>query len=323
MSEQTRPETENLTRSRWWWWLLAGLVILLLIWLGLQFFAEIRPLKPVRETAVPPNITINGQHLLVDFDDLNESPTDYLNLRVRVSGNYLRLEPIACAPFSGPRIQWGLVAAGLQLNASGFEAVVLPIVPANTQMTLEGFWRRYPSPAGCGKEPTSGLWYLDVEQIVQPNPLVAGTVSPIGELPQTPQSFPGTVTVTPTLSGSLPPVGGTPVPNVTIVGTVVVETPVSGSTITATAVSSTATPTLTIQNGTATPTPSPQSGTPTAASPTATIDLTTTATPSSTPGRGTSAPTPTSNPQLVTATPGGGYPEPTTLAPSPTPDEYP
>ncbi|VAW40917.1 hypothetical protein MNBD_CHLOROFLEXI01-1571, partial [hydrothermal vent metagenome] len=165
MSEQVHRETENTANSRWGWWLLAGLILLLLLLLLVQLFAGSRPLKPLRETAVSLNITINGQPLLVNFDDLNDNPSDYANLRVQVSGNYLRLEPIDCAPFSGPRIEWGLVADGLQLNASGFEAVVLPIVSANTQMTLEGIWRRYPGPAGCGKEPTAGLWYLEVERI--------------------------------------------------------------------------------------------------------------------------------------------------------------
>ena len=293
---------------------MAGLVILLLIWLGLAL-SDTRPLKPLRVTAVPANITINGQPLLVNFDDLNDTPTDYANSRIRVSGSYLRLEPVDCIPFSGPRIEWGLVAEGLQLNARGFEAVVLPIVPANTQMTLEGIWRRYPGPAGCGKEPTNGLWYLEVEQIVQPNPLMAGTATPAAVLSVTPPPFPGTAT--PTLAGSLPPVGGTPIPNVTIVSTVVVNTPIGSPTASSTAVFSTPLPTFT---STATPTQPTGSGTPTAVTVTPTIDPSaTTPTPSSTPGSGTSVPTPT-NPPLVTATPGSGYPGPTT---SPNPTSYP
>ena len=314
MSEQASLETENSVNPQWWWWVLAGLVILLLIWLGLAL-SDSRPLKPLRVTAVPADITINGQPLLVNFDDLNDNPTDYANSRIRVSGSYLRLEPVSCVPFSGPRIEWGLVAEGLQLNARGFEAVVLPIVPADTQMTLEGIWRRYPGPAGCGKEPTSGLWYLEVEQIVQPNPLMAGTATPAAVLSVTPPPFPGTAT--PTLAGSLPPVGGTPIPNVTIVSTVVVNTPIGSPTASSTAVSSTPLPTFT---STATPTQPIGSGTPTAVTVTPTIDPSaTTPTPSSTPGSGTSVPTPT-NPPLVTATPGSGYPGPTT---SPNPTSYP
>lgn len=321
MNEPASLETKNSASHRWGWWLLAGLILLLLILLGLQFFAGARLLKPLRETAVSPNITINGQPLLVNFDDLNDDPTDYANLRVQVSGNYLRLAPIDCVPFSGPRIEWGLVADGLQLNAKGFEAVVLPIVSANTQMTLEGIWRRYPGPAGCGKEPTVGLWYLDVERIVQPNPLVAGTGTPIGVLSVTPPPFTDPATATPTLFGSLPPVGGTPIPNVTIVSTIVVGTPLGSPTSLGTAVSNTATPTLPATGSTATATLPPQIGTPTAVLPTPTIDLTTSPTPSSTPSSGTSvAPTPT-NPPLTTATP-GGYPVPTSLS-DPTSTPYP
>lgn len=312
MSDQASLETEQTmtTQPRWLWWLLAGLALVLLVWLGLLLSGS-RPLKMWPDTAVSPNATLNPQALLVDFDALNDNPSEYANKRVRVSGNYLRLEPVDCAQFSGPRIQWGLVAEGLQLNAKGFEAIVLPIVPLDTPMTLDGIWRRYPGPAGCGKEPDRGLWYLEVEQIVQPNPLVAGTATPVGVLSVTPPAFP---TVTPTgTAGSLPPVGGTPIPNVTIVGTVVVGTPGGTPTVTGTAVFGTPTVTSTA-TATATVSPTPGPGTPTAVSGTATA----TPTASGTPGSGTPNPTPT-NSSLVTATP-GGYPGPPTLPP---PTAYP
>jgi hypothetical protein len=310
MSEQASLETEMTTTSppRWWRWLVAGLLLLLLIWLVVALSSS-RPLKMWPNTAVSPQITLNPQPLLVDFDALNDNPAEYANKRIRVSGSYLRLEQPECPLFSGPRFRWGLVAEGLQLNARGFETIVLPIVPADTQMTLDGIWRRYPGPAGCGKEPPRGMWYLEVERIVQPNPLVAGTATPLAVFSITPPPFP---TVTPTSAGSLPPIGGTPIPNVTIVGTVVVSTPASTPTFGGTAVSGTPTPTETsTATGTlATATSGP--GTPTGAP--GTLTSTATPTPSGTPG--TAVPTPT-NPALVTATP-GGYPAPTLPPPGPT-----
>jgi hypothetical protein len=311
MREQASLETEATTKSpRWWWWLSVGLVLFLLVWLGLVLSGS-RPLKVWQITAVSPDSTLNPQALLVDFDALNDSPSEYANKRIRVSGNYLRLEQVNCVLFSGPRIQWGLVAEGLQLNARGFELIVLPLVIPNTPMTLEGIWRRYPGPAGCGKEPTRGLWYLEVEQIVQPNPLMAATPTPVGILSVTPLPFPGTDMPTP--SGSLPPVGGTPIPNVTIVSTVVVSTPLSTATVVGTPIlgTPTATPTDTATTATSSP---PGLDTPTAVS--GTPSPSPTPSPSSTPGSGTVIPTPTSS-SLVTATP-GGYPVPT-AAPSPTP----
>lgn len=311
MSEQASLEPEQIATAepRWWWWLLAGLALVLLIWLVVALSSS-RPLKFWPDTAVSPNSTLNGQPLLVDFDALNDNPSDYVNQRVRVSGSYLRLDAVDCPLFNGPRIQWGLVAEGLQLNAKGFEAIVLPIVAPNTPMTLDGIWRRYPGPAGCGKEPTAGLWYLEVEQIVQPNPLMAGTSTPVGVLSITPPPFPGTAT--PTLAGSLPPAGGTPIPNVTIVSTVAVNTPIGTPTQTETAVPGTPTPTVT-----ATTTPTGIPGTPTSSpgTPTATA----TPTPSGSPGSGTPVPTPTSQ-SIVTATPGSGYPGPPTV---PAPTSYP
>lgn len=309
MSEQASLETEHLASPRWWWVAAGLLLLLLLLWLIFSLSGA-RPLKPLRATAVPANITLNGQPLLVNFDDLNDDPADYANLRVRVSGNYIRLPLPDCPLFNGPRIQWGLVADGLQLNAQGFEAVVLPIVADNTQMTLEGIWRHYPGPAGCGKEPANGLWYLEVEQIVQPNPLVAGTSTPVAVLSVTPPPFQD---ATATISGGQPPAIGTPIPNVTIVSTVVVGTPIGSPTVAGTAVPGTPTSTTT-STATATASATPGVGTPTVTADT----LTSTPTPSGTPGSGTSVPTPT-NPPLVTATPGDPYPAPST----PTPGGYP
>lgn len=311
MSEQASLEQETATNSpRWWWWLLAGLVLVLLVWLGLLLSGS-RPLKMWPDTAVSPNATLNPQALLVDFDALNDNPSDYVNQRIRVSGNYLRLEQVNCALFSGPRIQWGLVAEGLQLNAKGFEAIVLSILPPDTPMTVDGIWRRYAGPAGCGKEPARGLWYLEVEQIVQPNPLMAGSITPAAVLSITPPPFP---TVTPTGTASQTPVGPSPTVAITIVSTVVVNTP----TITGTAVSGTPTfPATSTATATATATASPGPGTPTAVSGTATP----TPTASGTPGSGTVVPTPT-NSALVTATP-GGYPGPTSPAPTIPPSPYP
>ncbi|GJM41782.1 MAG: hypothetical protein DHS20C20_20640 [Ardenticatenaceae bacterium] len=324
MSEQASQEIEQATTTSRWWWVLAGLALLLLVWLVLMFSGS-RPLKSWGNTAVSPNSTLNSQALAVEFDTLNDNPSDYVNQRIRVSGNYLRLEPVNCAQFSGPRIEWGLVAAGLQLNATGFETIVLPLVPPNTPMTVIGIWRRYPGPAGCGKEPDRGLWYLEVEQIIEPNPLVASTTIPGGDLSITPPPFAETGTPTPTLNGIQPPAFGTPVPNVTIVSTVVVSTPI-GSTPTPgfgtpTAVSNppTFTPTA-LNTPTASTTPGP--GTPTAVPGTQTTTPTPTAT--RTPGSGPSDPTPT-NPALITATPGSGYPGPTEPPPSATntPSSYP
>lgn len=306
MNEQASLETERSASLRWWWWLVAGLLLLLLLWLVVVLSGS-RSLKVWPDTAVLPQMTLNGQPLLVDFDALNDNPAEYANKRIRVSGNYLRLEQPDCPLFSGPRIRWGLVAEELQLNARGFESIVLPIVPADMQMTLEGIWRRYPGPVGCGKEPPRGLWYLEVERIVQPNPLVAGTATPRGLLSITPPPFP---TITPTEIGTLVPATDTPSPDVTIVSTVVVSTPVGTPTLGATAVSGTLTAT-----STATATSGPGTPTATAGTPTSTA----TPTPSGTPGSGTVVPTPTSA-SLVTATPGDGYPVPPT---SPPPTAYP
>ncbi|MCZ7669586.1 MAG: hypothetical protein M5U34_21625 [Chloroflexi bacterium] len=45
-------------------------------------------------------------------------------------------------------------------------------LPDGLTLTVEGVWRQYDGPLGCGKGPAAGVtWYLQVERIVSPNPL--------------------------------------------------------------------------------------------------------------------------------------------------------
>ncbi|HEX6384301.1 MAG TPA: hypothetical protein VF177_06500, partial [Anaerolineae bacterium] len=196
--EEQRPAGKYGLRPQLLLWVLLGIILLLSLAL-LSFFvrANHRPLKPLRPTPTPGSLVIGGEPILVTFPELSENPFTYLNQRIRVSGDYTPLPRPDCIPYSGPKIRWALVADNLQLNAIGFEPI-LRLVEPETALTVEGIWRLYDGPAGCGKAPPSdNVWYLEVERIIQPNPLT-GPTGPVGPGPAGPVTPPSSETTTPT-----------------------------------------------------------------------------------------------------------------------------
>ncbi|MGD8584034.1 MAG: hypothetical protein PVJ75_01670 [Chloroflexota bacterium] len=268
---------------------------------------QLKPLVPGGQGEV----ILAGQPQLLTFTQLQDDPEAFENRLIRVSGTLLKLAPPNCVPYSGPAIEWALIAEELRLDAVGFERAV-SMLDDGLPMTVDGFFRLYEGALGCGKAaPDGSAWFLEVTQIVQPNPLIASG-SPPGGLtaptlttggPGAPSS--GIVTPTnqatpagvgtPGATPALTPTGlSTPIPTAT-------ETPAPG-TVTATSIpSASATPSAT-SRFTPTPTRTPLPGTATA-----------TSTPTGTPGVVTPTPTPTIEPY-----PGAGTPTPT-----PTTEGYP
>ena len=303
--------------------LLLFLAILAVAALGYLFLssqtAAQRPLKPPRNTATPNVIAISSQPVIVTFAQLNEDPFALINRTIRVTGSYTPLDLPRCdGSYSGPHIVWALIAEELQLDARGFEQI-MALVPPGTNLTIEGIWRHYEGPHGCGKEPpTATVWYLEVSRIVQPNPLplLNGTAVSLDTI--------ATPTFAPTTDPAAQPtvLVGTPLPTAAGEETDPATTPIPTATE---FVVPTATTELLV---TVTPTPSPgpsPTATPSpdpSASPTPTPTATTSA-PTATPGGGSGAPTSTPLPVQPTNTPGpggGGYPGATATTPT---DPYP
>ncbi len=272
--------------------LLAGLVLVVYSLVT----GDRRPLYPNLPTFTPVAAVVTGEPALLTFTELNADPAAYRNQRIQVSGNYASIAPPACGQYSGPPIRWSLVSEDLQLNATGFENI-LRLVREGTPMTVTGIWRLYEGPAGCGKEPPDAtVWYLAVDQIIEPNPLYGGNGIALTVVAGSPLP-------------TLPPLDlepPTPTPTFTLPATdVISETATLPATPTfpllvTPALSATVTPTPTATatgEGTL-----PPPGTPT---------LTGTPGPSPTPA-GTQAPGETPSPGLPTATLSGtGYPPPT------------
>lgn len=297
---------------------IAAGALLLLLCLGFLLFTwqqnQARPLKPARPSSTPAPLLISREPENVTFSQLNEDPIAYIGRLVQVSGNPILLTLPTCSPYSGPTIRWGLVGEELQLNGRGYEQIMRQVSP-DAFLTLKGIWRLYDGPLGCGKGAPSGLvWYLDVTQIVAPNPLPLRDGSllnipvqpadPLATLAPAPTHDPSQPTATPTL----PTPAGTP--------------------------SSSATPTVAVGvPGTATPTATPDPNRTNTPTPANTPTPTATNTPNGlTPNTPTPTVSPTPTPTITnggqppppppaTATPGsyGGPPAPPPNTPVPTP----
>ena len=308
------------------------IIILFLVALCLLLFAALywqnqpRPLKPARETATPHEVIVDGQPIVVTFEELNSNASAYQNKWVQVSGSYFPKSPTVCnpKPSNGPIFKSVLVAEGFQLDVQGGEEA-LAIVAVNTDMVVQGIWRRYSGPVGCGKEPASGIvWYLDIRAVVQPNPIAGSTPLPIDGtvaadiLTAVPQMTP-----TPNADGSIPTPTFTPIPVTVVVETPIVTntpTPTSGTIIPTPTTLVVQTPTATATDGTFTRTPTPNPNA--TATPQGSVTSTATATATVTGTPPTAVATETRPSGIPTATRPAGYPV-NTPVPSSTPGGYP
>jgi hypothetical protein len=278
---------------------------------------QLRPLRPGEEG----ELLLAAQPQLVTFSQLQEDPDSFRDRLIRVSGSLLKVPPPVCLPFSGPSVEWALVAEELRLDAVGFERAI-SLLDDGIPMTVDGFFRLYDGPMGCGKAaPDGSAWFLDVTKIVQPNPLIAsglqpGRILPGNETPGGPIVPPGS-SVTPTgeatpTSVLTPPTAGTPgiIPTMTPTGPVL-PIPTATSTVgpgtpTVTSIPTASSTAPATSQFTPTPSPTPLPGTPTV-SPTPTSTLF--------PGTPTVTPTPTPT--------SDAYPGPGTPTATPTVDGYP
>lgn len=280
-------------------------------------------LLPALSTPTPAPISTPQEPEAVTFTKLNENPLDYLNKQILVTGEYLPIEQTACPKFVGPDIRWSLTAESLQLDVIGYEKIVR-LLPVGTTMTVQGIWRFYQGPLGCGKGPAPGTrWYLDARKIVQPNPLVSagGQAIPV-EIRDNTLGFPQLIPTEPAVE--IIPTAEIAAPTITADSTIAPSPTNPGQIIPTATVDApdqfTPSPTAIQTPGAGSPTSSPD--------PNITPTFDPTAIPTIDPGNGTPTLTPETLPLPATATQtnGGGYPGPggtPTPTPSATPDPYP
>ena len=259
-------------------------------------------------TAVVSTTTIT-----VTFSELNDDPAQYRNQRIRVEGDFVPPQPFSCAQERTFGMYWQLAGEDLALQAQGLERI-LRLVPAGTTMVVEGIWRQYEGLVGCEVGQIGVIWYLQAENIIEPNPLtnLKGTLFPT-DFPMTNTPV-LSITITPTVdTTTTPDIGVTPLGTFTATpATAVTASPTSGTPTVTPTDSPLTTRTLTPVSGTASPSPSPTRTQPaTTSSPTPTRTPTAVTSP-------TASTTPTATiPVAATSTPGGGYPGQPPIATSP------
>lgn len=213
-----------------------------------------------------------GPAAIVSVTELAEEPAAFAGQYVQVTGQYQPPAVIVCdGELRRSPAMWTIEEGETAIEAGGFEELLNVLLPRQATLTVAGRWLYWQGPAGCGKSaPVREVWYLAVQEIVDPHPLVRATLVPTdGVIP------------TSVVDARLPTSTPSPSPSPTSTAT----SPPGGTT--------TATPALL-------PSPTTGTGTP---SPTATAAVTATATLTATITRGgTAEPTATLEPSAATAT---------------------
>lgn len=240
-----------------------------------------------------PHIIPRGQPLSVEINQLLRAPEAYEGTLVRISGQYRRAPIIVCDGLARlSPATWRLEQNDAVIGTGGYESLVQNLLPPGITLTIDGVWRFWRGPVGCGKDaPLQSVWYLEVTNIVSPSPVARVTLTPSGGVPvETPDQAEATPVDIPTPAAT-DPVGtpeevatATSAPTRAVTGTSAVSTPLAtptaerdeeeegGSEGTATTQ-----PTATM-DGTAPATATQENGA------TATVTVTGTLSPSATPG---------------------------------------
>jgi len=211
---------------------------------------------------------------------LLRNPVFFEGSYIQLSGSYKPLPlPVCTGEGRFSPATWTLVEGDIEIPVSGFDGVLRPIANPGLPLVVEGRWLYWEGPVGCGRRaPTEQLWYLEVTNILSPNPLTVAQIES-GDLvpPPAESETPAGDLIEPTSSGpSIPTASPTILPTMT-------STPAQLATSTRSIIATippllTPTPTITaspsLVAGTSTSTPTP----------TATNDGTTTVTITSTPG---------------------------------------
>jgi hypothetical protein len=292
----------------------SGYLILVVVFFLAACSSRQGTLKPIATVENEVGGRISAQPILATFSELQADPQYFRDRQIRVTGNFILPNLPDCQPYSGPVASWALVSEELRLDTVGFD-MLLGLAPEGLSLTVDGFFRQYEGPSGCGKEPKPSIvWYLEVTKIVQPNSLVRGPVT-VAEI-QSVTLVPSNPSVETGSEGGLDSSSdtGTPfsqrtpgstdqvVPTPTPLGTGSTSADPQGTELPF----STRTPTrITTSPGTSVPSPTNESGT-SVSTPTNPPQPTVTPTPTRVPDDGTSSPLPT-----VTATATlSGYPPP-------------
>ena len=153
-------------------WFIAGLLLIFV----LAACQQLEP-TPTESTQAPKLPEVPLQAIETTMLSLLRNPVAYEGQLVRLSGAY-KPQPIAICQDEVRRspASWSLVDGEAETLAAGFDTMLRELAYSGITLVVEGQWRQWVGPVGCGRRvPESQIWYLDVTNIISPNPLVVST----------------------------------------------------------------------------------------------------------------------------------------------------
>ncbi len=278
----------------------AGFIAFLLLILMLAACQQAEP-TPTEPAQVPKLPDVPLQAIETTMLTLLRNPVAYQGQLVRLTGAYKPV-PIAICEDEVHRspASWSLKDGEAETMAAGFDRMLRELAQPGITLVVEGQWQQWEGPVGCGRRaPESQIWYLDVTNIISPNPLVSSPSEGDLVAEATPQAV---ASPTPVETGDQ---------EATDAGQESIATP--GTAVTLAPGTTVATATSTATGPTATPRPSITATSPTPRTATVTTTPTTTGTPSTSTPTATATATSQSGTPTATATGGAAA----TVSPTP------
>jgi hypothetical protein len=180
-------------------WLIAAL-------LAVTTLIACRDQAPEIATPIPPPPLaaqpINAE--AVSLLTLVRNPDSFENSYIQLSGVYKPLPLLVCqADAHRSPATWALLEEDIEVLASGFDSELRELAYPGMGLIVEGQWLQWEGPVGCGRRvPNQQIWYLEVINIVSPNPLVSAGGTP-AEVAAASTSAPQAATEEPGTSASM------------------------------------------------------------------------------------------------------------------------
>ena len=144
--------------------------------------------SPVTETPAAPAIaTLPLQAGSTTLVTLVRNPSFFEGNYLQLSGQYKRLPlPVCTEEGHFSPATWALTDGQTEVLASGFDDILRQLAGTGMPIVVEGRWQQWEGLVGCGRRaPVEQIWYVEVSNIISPNPLTAaeGETEGIASLP--------------------------------------------------------------------------------------------------------------------------------------------
>ncbi len=119
----------------------------------------------------------------VSLAELAQNPAAYVGQSVRLTGQFSRSAPLVCSTVTRRSpAPWILTDGEATVSIGGSFEQLERVASNGLTITVAGRWWVWRGPVGCGKNlPLSEVWYLDIDEIIAPNPITYATLTPIGQ----------------------------------------------------------------------------------------------------------------------------------------------